>query len=614
MCGIAGIVHESHSIFEETVIQMRDVMQHRGPDSADYRIWQDNGIALIHLRLSIIDLSEAGRNPLSNEDGSIWITYNGEVYNYRALRQELEQLGHCFRSDTDTEVIVHAYEEWGDEHVNRLRGMFAYAIYDARPNISPAGFRLLLVRDRVGIKPLNYYFYQGLLVFASEIKSILAHPQVNQAIDETAIFDYLTYLYIPQPKTAYQHIRSLLPGHMLSFDGEKISIQEYWDVPVSAKPPINSESEAIEFVGNALRDATRAHLVSDVPVGVFLSGGVDSSSVLALMAGLVDTPPHTFSIDFDVSTHSEIHYARMMASRYHTTHHEQVVSDDSVQNLLEHMLHLYDEPFADHSGIPTWIVSKLASEHVKVVLSGDGGDEVFVGYSWYDRWLRLQQLRANIPHLIRKHIIQKIGLLWSPKARGNKYKRYLEDFAYDPIHQYARQLEIFSPEEKRRLVGTSNFDGYDDYWYFKKYWRDDLSPVTRMQYLDLKTYLVSDILTKVDRATMGASLEARPPLLDHLLIEAVMQVSPDILYKNNQKKYLLKQIMKDKIPDAILQRPKKGFSTPMVKWIQRDPSYVNQQLKHSAYFQQSNILEELSNHQWGAKRWSLLMLEAWKKQ
>ncbi|PJF40152.1 MAG: asparagine synthase (glutamine-hydrolyzing) [Chloroflexi bacterium] len=612
MCGICGIVQSDTTTIESIMIQARDAVDHRGPDAANHQVWRDHGVAMAQRRLSIIDLSTAGTNPMPNEDETIWITYNGEVYNYQALRRELEKAGHVFRSNTDTEVVIHAYEEWGDAHVDRLRGMFAYTIYDRRSQPDGTPFRMLLVRDRVGVKPLYYYWHNHIFIFASEITSILQHPQVNRTQDVTAIFDFLTYAYVPTPKTVYKHIRVLPPGHTLAFDGARINIQQYWDVPVDQIPTIDTEAEAIEHVGSVLRDAVELHLVSDVPVGLFLSGGLDSSTILALMRSMVDTPPHSFSIDFDVEQHSEIHYARIAAEKFNTNHHERVVTRHSIHDLLPHVLHMYGQPFADNSSIPTWAVSQLAAEYVKVVLSGDGGDEVFFGYSWYERWLRLQQLRV-IPEAIRKHGIRNLGSLWPPQARGNKYKRYLEDIGDNALHQYARQLEVLSPTEKRRLFAAhlADFEDYDDYWYFRKFWRDDLHPIRRMQYLDLKTFLPDDILTKVDRATMQASLEARPPLLDYQLIEAVMHVEPSILFKNGEKKYLLKQIIRDSLPETILNRPKKGFSTPMVQWIKRDPAVIDQQLSYSNYFQHNNITSKLSNFNWGTKRWALLLLEAW---
>ncbi|MCG3206489.1 MAG: Asparagine synthetase [glutamine-hydrolyzing] 1 [Anaerolineae bacterium] len=628
MCGIFGVVQSNNDINEHFFANALNTIAHRGPDDSGLKIWQDHKVGLGHRRLAIIDLSPAGRNPMTNEDGTIWITFNGEIYNYKELRSELESVGHRFKSNTDTEVIIHAYEEWGDNHIQRLRGMFAYALYDRRikKDTSPArremAFRLLLVRDRLGIKPLNYYWDGQTFLFSSETKAILAYPGTNHSIDRSAIFDYLTILYIPAPKTAYQHIRKLPSGHCLMFDSElgefpQPKVQRYWEFNVGQEQRC-TQAEAIETTRDHLLDSVRAHLVSDVPVGLFLSGGVDSSSILALTADIQSDQLFTFSIGFDVTAHSETNYARIMSTAIQTKHQEDILSQNSLKMVLPHVVWMYDEPFADSSAIPTYAVSRLAKKNVKVVLSGDGGDEVFAGYNWYGNWLRQQKLRA-IPATIRELILGKMGNVWPQQVRGASLKQFLEDFTYSPFEQYARQLETFSPIEKRQLLKLNwakEFADYDDYWFLRQYWRSDVDPITRVQYLDLKTFLVDDILTKVDRASMAVSLEVRPPLLDHNLVEFIFRIPSDLRTKNSEQKYLLKQAMKHSLPSEILNRKKKGFSSPLYKWIEKEFAWTQNQLTSGVLAKEGIIdpayVKKLAPFYKGGKcHWGLLVLEQW---
>jgi asparagine synthase (glutamine-hydrolysing) len=617
MCGISGVISPD-GVDLDTVRKMSDVIAHRGPDDAGVQVWPDHGVGLGHRRLSIIDLSLAGRNPMTNEDGTVWIVFNGEIYNFQDLRLELERAGHTFRSNTDTEVIIHAYEEWGDEHIHRLRGMFAYALYDRRPHIANGrteqhhSFRLLLVRDRVGIKPLFYYWYNHTFLYASEIKAILAYPGVNGTLDRTAIFDYLTYLYIPAPKTAYTHIRKLPAGHFLIFENEHVCVRQYWDVPLDNPSPVHTFDQAIEMVQETLTRAVRLHIVADVPVGVFLSGGLDSSTVTALMAQAVPEPIRTFSIGFDVAAHSETHYARLVADQYQTQHYERIVGYDSVRRMLPFVVEMYDEPYADSSAIPTYRVSVVAREQVKVVLSGDGGDEVFAGYNWYTGWLRLRPFDA-VPFSVRRRLLPVLGSIWPERRRG---KGFVTSLAMDPLAQYARLLELFSPAEKRQILApewTREFNDYDDYWYFRQYWHDELDPMTCVQYLDLKTYLPGDILTKVDRASMAVSLEVRPALLDHVLIERLFSIPTKFRAPNGRKKHLMKHATKNILPEAILNRPKKGFSVPWVAWMQTEGEWVERQLRSidSLGVFQENVTEVPNLLDRGIEVWALLLLQQW---
>ena len=617
MCGIVGAVHLENPNLEASVIRMRDSFPYRGPDDSGIRVWDDHGVALGQRRLAIIDLSPLGHNPMSDADGLVWITYNGEVYNYQAIRAELKALGHAFRSDSDTEVILHAYMEWGDKHIERLRGMFAYAIYDRRP-MHNGGYRLLLVRDRIGIKPLFYYWDGEKLLFASEIKAIMTYPDVNQDIDQSALFDYLTYMYIPAPKTAYQHIRKLEPGHHLVFDGlHEPKIEQYWDIDFSRTEKFTDEAEAVAYVRASLEEAVALHMIADVPVGVFLSGGLDSSTVTALMVKNATEPIHSFSIGFDVRSHSETSYAQLMAQAAQTHHHERIVEHGSMQNLLYRIAQLYDEPYADASAMPMMEVSRFVNDQgLKVVLSGDGGDEIFGGYRWYDRWLMQQTIGRYALNKSGRHLLAMLGHAWPEKVKGKNYKHLLEGLTQDPLSQYARQLELFTPAQKRAIVGASwgeDYDGYDDYWYFRKYWRPELDPITRIQYLDMKTYLPDDILTKVDRATMAFSVEARPPLLDHVLVEKAFSIPGVIRCPNNQKKYLLKKAMADTLPEPILHRGKKGFSSPLTPWMTSEASWIDDFFKQPSKMIPASALDVVDFRLRSAKIWMLMSMELWAR-
>lgn len=609
MCGIAGLMIPEGQIPGDALGRMSASIAHRGPD--DMGTWIDPGckVGFVHRRLAIIDLSAAGHQPMSNEDGSVWITYNGEVYNHRQLRSRLEDLNCHFRTKSDTEVIIRAYEEWGTSCFRDLRGMFAFALWDARKR------RLLLVRDHTGIKPLYYYWDGKTFAFASEIKAFWQLPETDRSLDRSAIFDYLTYLYVPTPKTAYQRIRKLPAGHYLVFDGKEVSVRKYWDVSLDQDDSLD-EATSISLVKERVADAVEMNMVSDVPVGVFLSGGLDSSTIVSYVSGLSPEPVKTFSIGFDVPEHSELEYARTVAHLFKADHQEQTVRAESVRDLLPRMLSLYDEPYCDSSALPTLRVSEMARKSVKVVLSGDGGDEIFAGYGWYDRWLRLQNFQRLLPGWCR-HVLATVGNLWPASKRGARAKHFLEDLAYDPLAQYARQLELFNPVEKRQILGeewVGDFDDYDDYWYFRQYWHDDLDPITRVQYVDLKTYLPDDILTKVDRASMAVALEARPPLLDHLLIEAVFRVPWRIRFRDAQKKYLLKKAMVGVLPESILTRRKKGFSAPLMQWMGTEQIWIYEFLKSSPCAIRPNKVENISRYAWGPKCWALLILEQWARR
>ena len=607
MCGIVGIIDFESKIDSELLKRMRDTLSHRGPDGAGIYLTRDSKVGLAHRRLSIIDLSSAGNQPMCNENGTIWVTYNGEIYNFQELRKELEKCGHIFKSHSDTEVIIHSYEEWGEMCVNKFRGMFAFGIFDEKNE------KLFLARDRFGIKPLFYYWDGERFIFGSEIKAIITHPKVKRDIDLSAIYDYLTYMYIPTPKTIYKNIKKLPPAHSLAFDNESINIKEYWDVHFESKEM--SEKECGDLVNKYLTESMKMHLISDVPIGVFLSGGLDSSIVTAKMSNLIEEPAKTFSIGFDVKEHSEIEYARIVANRFKTDHYEKIVAKDVLDEMLPKVICMYDEPCSNSSAIPTYHVSKLAKERVKVVLSGDGGDEVFAGYSWYDRWLNVQKFNC-IPSCLKRSafdianaLSKRIKLLPNPNFIAYIF------LPHGGLEQYGYLMSVFTPEEKRDFLSEDflqDFSGYDDYWYFRKYWREELDSISRMQYLDMKTYLHEDCLTKVDRASMAVGLEVRVPFLDHKLVETVASFPPSLRYNNGEKKYILKRAMEDVLPKEILERGKKGFSAPIGRWL--DKNMVERLILKGECMKRGIFDEKLANNLdkfKGAKRFSLMVLEKW---
>lgn len=559
MCGIVGIVGTEPRAYADEVVRMRDSLVHRGPDDAGHWVSADGRVALGHRRLSIIDLSPLGHQPMTNEDGSIRLVFNGEIYNFQQLRRELVKAGHFFRSATDTEVILHGYEEWGLRCIDRLRGMFALALWDDRRR------ELLLARDRFGIKPLFYREREGEVAFASELKALVNPQEPRPALDETALYDFFTYRYIPTPKTIYRDVRKLPAGHFALVRDGRVMIQQYWDVPITGALNVDG-IEAIGLVREKLQEAVNLHMIADVPVGVMLSGGLDSSSLAALAAGTTNERLNTFSIAFDVETHDETPFARLVAARYHTQHKELMVRQRMAMAAERDLVSIYDEPFGDGSAIPCLYVCELARRDVKVVLSGEGGDEVFGGYGWYSRAARAWRSPA-IPAALRR-------LAFGTPARllpsGFKGQWTLTMASLDPLEWQGKMIGTFLRPQKKRLLAPhffKQFEGYDDFWHFRRYWREDLDQFTRMQYLDLKTYMLDDVLTKIDRASMALSIEARVPLLDHELVELVFSLPQATRNPNDEQKYLLKLAMQDALPAAILSRAKRGFSMPLNHWF-----------------------------------------------
>ena len=607
MCGIAGYV-DQEGVPPAVLRAMRVAIAHRGPDDTGERIWPDHGVGLAHARLSIVDLSPAGRNPMANEDGTVWVVHNGEIYNHADLRRELEAAGHRFSSACDTEAIVHAYEEWGDAHMHRLRGMFAYAIYDRRAADRP---RLLLVRDRLGIKPLHYAWDGRRLVFGSEPKALLSVPDLDRRPDLAALADYLVHQYVPTPATAWRGIRKLAPGELLSLEAGEVHHRTWWDVEPAVGGGDVTPDEATRSVLDHLDDAVVAHLMADVPVGVFLSGGVDSGAIAAAVRAVSHEGATAFTVGFDVESHSELEAAAELARQLGLPHRGERVGHDQVPSALDRVASMYDEPFGDGSAVPTRLLSELARGSVKVALSGDGGDEVFGGYRRYARWRRTLRLDAA-PAPVRR--------LVAGAARSVPTGRLavLEEADRDPLERYARLATLFSAVQLRSIGGPAlrvlMDDGHDPLAHFRRWWRSDLDPITRVQYLDLKTYLPDDILTKVDRAAMSVGLEVRPPLLDHRLVEHVFSLPTDVRLPEGEPKGILRRAIAGRLPTEVLGRRKKGFSAPWDAWMGRLDAWARDELRDGAAVRAGILapdpIARLEGGR-GSHVWSLLVLERW---
>ena len=561
MCGIAGIVRwDGAPVPEHEIRDMCSAIVHRGPD--DEGVYLGDGVALGMRRLSIIDL-EGGRQPISNEDGSVWIVFNGEIYNYRELRRDLEQRGHLFKTDSDTETIVHLYEEHGARCVERLRGMFAFAIWDERAR------QLLLARDRLGIKPLYYADRGNEIVFASELKPILQLARVPRAVDWGAAHHLFTSLSTPSSRSIVDGVAKLEPARtaVASRTSPRLRIEKYWDIQFTPNERA-SEGELIEQLRHLLTESVALHQISDVPVGAFLSGGIDSSAVVALMSRPAAGRLKTFSIGFAESAFDELPHARQVAAQFNTDHHDVVLNPDVVQ-IVEDLTWYLDEPFGDTSAIPTYMVSKLASAHVKVVLSGDGGDELFAGYDKYVVEQR-ERRRDRIPAPLRA-MASGVGRLMPHGMTGRQFLRHL---GLTGARRYLDASAMLREDEMRRLFRLDAYDQMqrnvvlaDARHELSSYGDDWLAAV---QYRDLHTYLPLDILTKVDRATMAHSLEARPPLLDHRLAEFAATIPAHYRLRGGTTKYLFKQAMRGILPDAIIDRQKHGFAVPMATWFRGD--------------------------------------------
>jgi asparagine synthase (glutamine-hydrolysing) len=623
MCGIAGILdtrgnrRHDHALLE----RMSELLHHRGPDAFGFH--EEPGVGLVHRRLSIIDLS-GGRQPLYNENGRVVVVYNGEIFNFPQLIDELTALGHVFRSRCDTEVIVHGWEEWGERCVERFRGQFAFALWDMDRRT------LFLARDRLGIKPLHYAALpDGTFLFGSELKAILCYPGIATDLDPCAIEEYFAYGYVPEPRTILRQVRKLPPAHTLTLrHGEPVpEPREYWDV--SFRSDVHGSAEAVgEELIERLREAVRIRLVSEVPLGAFLSGGVDSSAVVALMAGLSPDPVNTCTMAFGERGYDESDFAEQVARRYATSHQVERVSADSF-DLVSRLGDLYDEPFADSSAIPTYRVCGLARKRVVVALSGDGGDENLAGYRRYRWHVYEDRLRRLVPSAIRQPMFGLMGSLY-PKAdwapRFLRAKTTFQGIARDSVDGYFHSVSLFGTQQRRELFGDSfrrGLQGYNAVEVLRRHARKAPveDPLSMVQYLDIKTYLPGDILTKVDRASMAHSLEVRVPLLDHPLVEWMATLPPSLKLKGNEGKYLFKRALEPYVPNDILYRPKMGFAVPLTSWF-RGPlrervreAVLGPSMRELDIFNVATIQRMVDQHQSGvrdfsAPLWALLMFES----
>jgi len=623
MCGIVGIfdTRARRDVPRPLVERMNETVHHRGPDGSGVHL--EPGIGLGHRRLSIIDLA-TGQQPLYNEDGSVCVVFNGEIYNFQSLIPELTRLGHVFRTKSDTEVIVHAWEAWGEACLDRLRGMFAFALWDRNRET------LFLARDRLGVKPLYYAILpDGMLLFGSELKALLAHGGLARDIDPCAVEEYFALGYIPEPRTIFASAAKLPPAHALTVRrGQPVPApREYWDVRFTVDARLAEEEACAELVAR-LEESVRLRMIADVPLGAFLSGGVDSSAVVATMAAVSADPVNTCSIAFADPAFDESAYARQVADRYRTRHFvDRVESDDF--DLVDRLAAVYDEPYADSSAIPTYRVCELARRHVTVALSGDGGDESFGGYRRYRLHLMEEKLRAPLPLAIRRPVFGLLGRLY-PKAdwapRVFRAKTTFEALARDPVHAYFHSMSIMR-EPMRAQLFTDAFKarlgGYSALEVFRRHAaranRDD--PLALIQYLDLKTYLVGDINTKVDRASMAHALEVREPLMDHRLVEWLATLPSSLKIRGGAQKYFFKRALEPRLPDAILQRPKMGFAVPLASWF-RGPlrerlrtAVLRSALAETGFFNAAYLERLVAEHQSGRRDhsgplWSLLMFEA----
>jgi asparagine synthase (glutamine-hydrolysing) len=625
MCGISGKLYfdATRPIEREIVERMNAVLAHRGPDDAG--IYCDGAIGLAHRRLSIIDLSPAGHQPMSNEDGTIWITFNGEIYNFQDLRPALAARGHRFRSNTDTEVILHLYEDHGTDCLRFLRGMFAFAIWDGPRH------QLFLARDRLGKKPLCYQQDAHAFRFASEAKAILQDPEVQACADMASLSQYLTFGYVPSPGSAFQGFRKLPPGHYLTCRDGRVEVVRYWRLRRDQKRE-RPEAEWCEEIVSRLEEAVRLRMISDVPLGAFLSGGIDSSAIVALMSRVGAGPVKTFSIGFEEPEYDELRYARQVAEQFGTEHHELVVRPDAAA-ILPNLAWHYDEPFGDSSAVPTYYVAEMTRQHVTVALNGDAGDESFGGYDRYvanllaaafDRWPGAGLLRQSIRFGLR--LVPHSGTRTSLLYRG---RRFLDGLADAPERRYARWLCHFYGDRKTELCTPSFFaatGGVDALEVLLTAYRESNAPDFGDATLgvDAGLYLPDDLLVKVDIASMAHSLEARSPFLDHEFMEFAATIPFPLKVRGRVKKYILKKALTGMLPDEVLHRPKMGFGVPIDHWFRhelKDMAFdmlLSPRAINRGYFRPDTVSRLLDEHvqertSWHYLLWTLLMLELWHR-
>lgn len=620
MCGIVGIVRSDKSDVDQALLaRMCAAIRHRGPDEDGFYL--NGAVGLGMRRLAIIDL-KSGQQPIHNRDRSAWIVFNGEVYNYRELRDKLEKLGHTFYTNSDTEAIVHAYDQYGADCPKHLRGMFAFAIWDERTQ------ELFLARDRVGKKPLLYAQVNGQLIFGSEFSALLLHPDISKDIDTDALHHYLSFMCVPAPLTAYRAIRKLEPGHSLRWRKGDIRIERYWQPDFSNKLDV-SEQEAGERAIAILRDAVKVRLMSEVPLGAFLSGGIDSSAVVALMSEESSTPVKTFSIGFEEQDFSELHHARRVAEHVGADHHEFIVRPDALE-VLPILVEHYGEPYADSSAIPTYYVARETRKHVTVALNGDGGDESFAGYERYTA-MRLAERYHQIPAVLRDRVMRQVVELIpssaTKRSRVRSAKRFVQAASLPKGERYFRWMSVFDTEAKRELY-SENFQQQTqsvssanmlEPWFARA---NGSGIVDATLLTDIMTYLPNDLLVKVDIATMANSLEARSPFLDHHVMEFAASLPEKFKLRGLTTKYLLKRMLRTLLPAENLDRRKMGFGVPIGHWFRgkmqpflRETLLAEAALKRGLFKPESvKRLVELhtrGERDYSHQLWTLLMLELW---
>lgn len=623
MCGITGIfdTRGKREIDRAVLHRMNESQFHRGPDEGGLHI--EPGVGLGHRRLSIIDLS-TGQQPLYNEDQSVCVVFNGEIYNYQDLIPELQALGHTFHTRSDTEVIVHAWEAWGEKCVDRFRGMFAFALWDRNHET------LFLARDRLGVKPLFYALLDnGTLLFGSELKSMLVHGGMKRDIDPCAVEEYFALGYVPEPRAIFKQAKKLPPAHTLTVRRGHAAGQphKYWDIRFTLDNKI-SDADACAELNHRLEESIRLRMISEVPLGAFLSGGVDSSAVVAIMAGLSNTAVNTCSIGFSDPAYNESEFAKLVANRYKTNHHLEMVESDDF-DLIDTLARLYDEPYADSSAIPTYRVCQLARKHVTVALSGDGGDESFGGYRRYQLHLMEEKMRSALPLSLRRPVFGALGGLY-PKAdwapRIFRAKTTFEALARNSVEAYFHSMSFINAPIRSKLFSNSfksELAGYSAIQVFRDHaaQADTDDPLALIQYIDTHTYLVGDINTKVDRASMAHSLEVREPLMDHSLVEWLATLPSSQKIRANESKFLLKKAMEPLLPLDIMYRHKMGFSVPLGRWI-RGPlrqrvrlALLEGRIAESGMFNMETIHQLIGQHESGFRDystpiWCLLMFDA----
>lgn len=623
MCGIAGIyLPTSQQLPDADILRrMNDRQIHRGPDAGDY--FFAPGVGLAHRRLSIIDL-DGSPQPMRTPDNSVCVVFNGEIYNFKELRTELQAKGYEFISQGDTETILHAWREWGVDCVHHLRGMFAIGIWDQQQQ------SLFLARDRLGVKPMFYAMLPGHeFVFGSELKVLKQHPKFDRTLRHSAIEDYFTFGYVPEPHTIYQNCFKLEPGHRMLLTPGMTALpqpEQYWDIPTEWPQDVSADEAQAELV-QRFKEAVGIRMVADVPLGAFLSGGVDSSAVVAMMSQLQAAPVNTCAIGFDVPTFNETEFAQMVADRYHTNHQVKVISQNDF-DLIDQLAGLYDEPYADSSAMPTYRVCEMARQQVTVALSGDGGDEVFAGYRRYNMHLHEDKVRNILPLGLRKAVFAPLGKLypkldWAPKFL--RAKTTFQSMAMDSVEGYHNSISILRADEREKLFSADfkqKLKGYNSLEVFRRYQQKTtaLDPLKTVQYLDLKTYLVGDILTKVDRASMAHSLEVRVPFLDHKFVEWAFKLESSANLQQGVGKFSLKKLMEPHLPEDVLYRKKMGFSVPLADWF-RGPlqqklheTVLSERMINCGIFAPEQLKRLVKDHISGLKDnsaslWTLMMFD-----